>query len=185
MNGTIDDIYFEWLYAQVGDTTARNPGATYWSLLKELYTRPFRGFVPNDDNRVEDGKFLREEFLHELEISHDDPEWLYLQCSVLEMLVALARRASYNSYGEPYEWFWKFLENLGIRHISDRGFNSKTARQIQETLTILIDRTYSPNGEGGLFPLRHPEHDQRDVEIWYQLAAYLLEGDYLNNGPGS
>jgi hypothetical protein len=28
---------------------------------------------------------------------------------------------------------------------------------------------------GGFFPLTHPNDDQRKVEIWYQMNAYLDE----------
>lgn len=183
MNGTIDDIYFEWLYSQVADVSERNKHFTCWSLLKELYTHPFEWFVPNDDNRAEDGKFLREEFLSDLNISHDDEAWLDLKCSFLEMFIALARRASFNSYGEPYEWFWKFLENLELSQIVDSKFNRSSRSRIERILETVNSRSYLPNGSGGIFPLVHPERDQREVEIWYQLAAYLLEGEYIENGP--
>ena len=38
-----------------------------------------------------------------------------------------------------------------------------------------INRQYEANGEGGLFPLKGVCEDQREVEIWYQMNAYLYE----------
>jgi hypothetical protein len=34
-------------------------------------------------------------------------------------------------------------------------------------------RTYEPNGVGGFFPLENPNEDQREVELWYQMSAYV------------
>jgi hypothetical protein len=36
-------------------------------------------------------------------------------------------------------------------------------------------RLYTTSGYGGLFPLEEPKEDQRKVEIWYQMMAYLGE----------
>jgi hypothetical protein len=43
----------------------------------------------------------------------------------------------------------------------------------------IMDRRYERNGQGGLFPLRKPAMDQRDVEIWYQANAYMIEKEGL------
>jgi hypothetical protein len=39
----------------------------------------------------------------------------------------------------------------------------------------LNNRTYSKLGKGGLFPLRSSAYDQRKVELWYQMAAFMTE----------
>lgn len=39
----------------------------------------------------------------------------------------------------------------------------------------LNSRYYKSDGFGGLFPLSNPMGDQRYVEVWYQMMAYLAE----------
>ena len=92
MDGTLDDQYLTWLYSQTGSVRLRNKARTHWSLLRQLYSKEFVWLVPNDDNRVEDGRDLRYEFLHETGHTRASREWLAMGCSFLEMLVALSRR---------------------------------------------------------------------------------------------
>lgn len=171
MTGTLDDLYLTWLYEQICDPHTDIPSRTFWNLARTLYRQPFFWFVPNDDNRVEDGRYLRVEFIEDLGLDVDD-KWMDLVCSMLELLVGLSRRLSFQAEGEPREWFWHLIDNLGIRYNDRRRFPT---REVEEVLETVIWRTYEPDGRGGLFPLRHPDRDQRDVEIWYQLSAYLLE----------
>lgn len=175
MSGTIDDRYFEWLYAQFGAVSNRNPARSYWHLFRLLYSREFVWLVPNDDNRVEDGKSLRYEFIDEQGTDGVDVMWLELGCSMLEMLVALARRASYETSRAPGDWMWQFMCNLGVSSHHDLEWSAHVHRHVDVKLSALIYRTYSPSGRGGLFPLRNAVEDQRKVELWYQMSAYLLE----------
>lgn len=151
------------------------------TLIRQLHGTPFRWSVHNDDNRGEDGKELREEFLDEF--GYSEPDWPEVDASMFEVLIALSRRAAYNSYGTPASWFWKMLENLGFRHYSDANYNNEIEEEVDEVLQIVLDRTYSEDGRGGLFPLRSPHLDQRRIELWYQLSAYILEGGDVDNGP--
>jgi len=172
-----DEQYLTWLYDQIGVSSLKNPARTHWALAKQLYTKEFLWFVPNDDNRVEDGKDLRYEFLETCDVEvNPDSDWLDLGCSMLEMLIALSRRLSFEGDGEPREWFWEMLENIGIfmAHTNDQHYNRKIRHEIDEALNRIIFRTYSPNGDGGLFPLVDTNEDQRKVEIWYQMSEYLI-----------
>lgn len=175
IEGTVDDLYLGWLYRYIGSTSNKNPRRSFWSLANQLYRTPYSWSVPNDDNREEDGKSLRTEFLQDESVEIEDSSWMDLECSVLEMLIALARRVSFESSGEPGDWFWRFMENLGLNGYSDSSYSSIVAIDVDETLDQLINRTYESNGYGGLFPLESPEQDQRQVELWYQMSAYLLE----------
>ena len=175
IGGTLDDRYLEWLYGQIGAVSNRNPERSYWHLLRHLYSKPFRWFVPNDDNRAADGVDLRYDFL-EGEVGPSEREWMDLDCSFLEMMFALAQRASYESSGEPAAWFWKMVYNLGLIHYNDSVYNDMVKLDVEDTLDNVIERTYHPDGQGGLFPLDNPTQDQREVELWYQMSAYLLEG---------
>lgn len=178
----LDDQYFAWLYSQVGLVRLKNPRANYWQLAKQLYKTEFQYFVPNDDNRAADGVQLREEFLDQSPGSDDGTvrEWLSLECSFFEMVVALARRASFESpsrgHNTPGDWFWKIMQNLDLDRFNDAIFEIEHAEYyIGSALGVVNERTYCPDGTGGMFPLNEPQEDQREVEIWYQMAAYLLE----------
>lgn len=158
----LDDLYFEWLCELVDAGNPIDP-----KVLIEFYKTPFEDTVPNDQNRAEDGLSLRQEFmLTKMLGTRMDSDWLGLECSVLEMLIALADRAAFQTGWSSSEWFEIFMENLGVLN---NKVNTETA------LRKLNRRTYAANGKGGLFPLKHPAQDQRKVELWYQMSAYLLE----------
>lgn len=173
MTEPLDELYLRWLYGQVGNVKLRDHRRTHWSLMRLLYKKEFVWLIPNDDNRLEDGRDLRMEFVHELEIDDVDPLWMTLGCSMLEMLIGLSRRLNFEEESQTVaEWFWELIVNLGMQDI-DSDFDRNGTHSA--TLDRVIWRTYRPTGHGGLFPLRHPKEDQRDVELWYQLCAYLLE----------
>lgn len=172
MRKPLDELYFEWLYGQVGDTSLSDPSKTYWGLLRQMYVKEFVWFVPNDDNRVEDGKYLRRDFVDDLRLINVDVGWLDLGCSMLELLVGLARRLSFEAGGESRDWFWHLVDNLEIQFDDKHHF---PMLEVDEALDRVIWRTYDPNGNYGLFPLMNPQEDQRKVELWYQLCAYVLE----------
>lgn len=178
---TLDDLYFEWLYKKVGVLQNRNPNKSYWKLVRYLYKMPFFWVVPNDDNREADGKDLRNEFIDECDIQDIEINWLQLDCSVLEMLIALANRASFASAGEAGDWFYKFLDNLKLRGYTDAKYNRDVEAKVKRIIERLVDRTYSSKGVGGLFPLENAEDDQRKVEMWCQLSSYLAEADARNS----
>lgn len=179
MNKPLDEIYLIWLYRQVASPRLKNPARTYWNLFRQMYTTPYVWMVPNDDNRISDGIYLRDEFAMSIPSGAViDPDWFDLECSMLELLIGLSRRLAFESEGEPRDWFWHLLENLGITPAcADAHYNNEIATRIGEALDRVIWRTYRYNGQGGLFPLRRPDKDQRKVELWYQLNAYLLERD--------
>jgi hypothetical protein len=178
----LDERYFAWLYGMIGTRTTRNPARNYWRIAKQLYTKEFHYFVPNDDNRAEDGRLLRDEFLHEVSSSEWRglvEEWYSLPCSFLEMLIALSRRASYEAFDDGSnsvgDWFWRIVKNLGLDIYNDSVRGPSREQDIDAVLEVVIDRSYRPDGDGGMFPLLDPATDQRTTEIWYQMAAYLLE----------
>jgi hypothetical protein len=175
MSEPLDEIYFKWLYSQVASLRLKNPSRTYWSLLLDLFKKEFEWFVPNDDNRKEDGRDLRHEFVELHEIDDPDLEWLGLPCSMLEMMIGLSRRLSFEADGEPRDWFWHLVENLDLHKYNDKNYDDRGRDNIDRALDIVIWRRYSASGRGGLFPLKNPQSDQREVEVWYQLSAYLNE----------
>jgi len=185
VSGTLDDAYFEWLYSQIGAVRNRNPARSYWKLCRQLYTTEFTWFIPNDDNRIEDGRELRLEFLNDIDHQMEDPtgHWMALGCSMFEMLIALARRVAFETDRSPVEWFWRLMHNLELMKYTDELYEISILEEVEEVLTQLNDRTYLPDGHGGLFPLQRPAQDQREVELWYQMSAYLLEGHWRRVKP--
>jgi hypothetical protein len=159
-------------------------------LLRYLYKIEFYSLIPNDDNRGEDGKKLREIYLDEehrseprrrMSRNNEDPQGsFYLPedpCTVLEMLIGLSYRMENELECGPLrtsarECFWLFLKNLGLEWVNNTDFYRYAA---DELIGSLLDRKYKKNGEGGIFPLKRTKKNQRKVEIWYQMQEYLLE----------
>lgn len=168
----LEETYFKWLVGQVVNTRLRNPRLTNWEVLKQLHSTEFTWHIRNDDNRVEDGKELRLEFLQDVP-NHD---WVTQGCSFLEMLIALSRRLTFQMEGTSVpEWFWHLMNNVGLV-ISDLEYEEQRMQNyVDQVLQNLNNRTYDKNGRGGLFPLHDPPVDQTKVEIWYQMNYYLLE----------
>lgn len=175
MAGTLDDAYLAWLYLQVGARSVResDPSRTHWRLLRQMHETDFVWLVPNDDNRAADGLELRYEFMDEKAIL-PDRAWLERPCSFLEMLIGLARRLAFEGEGQPHVWFWHLIDNLDLTRCNDD--RRWSPRRVDEIINSVIWRTYAPSGRGGLFPLRYSHEDQRDVELWYQMNAYLVNG---------
>ena len=171
MSELLDEQYLEWLYGQVASTRRRDPSRTFWSLMRQLYKEEFVWIVPNDGNRVEDGRDLRYEFMRERNITPED-EWMGLGCSFLEMLIALARLLSFETNKTSRFWFWHLLENIGLDSYTDNRYNEE---YVDEVIKRVIWRRYAGDGHGGLFPLRDADDDQRKVELWYQASDYLLQ----------
>lgn len=171
--GSLDDRYLVWLYDIVADAKTRRGSRTFWELFEKLYSIEFVWFVPNDDNRAADGRELRTEWTTAFE--EDVPqEWLSLGCNFLEMLIGLSRRLAFETDGKEASWFWHLIDNLGLRGFNDRvQFDDE---EVEEIVNAVIWRTYDRHGNGGLFPLPNSANDQRQVEIWYQLSEYLLQG---------
>lgn len=167
MTRQLDDEYLEWLKAQVYDGSSSK---TYDELLSLLHDKEFVWIIPNDDNRLEDGLDVRNEFLDVREVH----PLLHKGVSVLEVLVGLSRRMAFAAGREPRYWAWQLLGNLGLHRMSDPVGIIKTTT-IDEILETLIWRNYEPDGRGGFFPLRHPREDQTKVELWYQMNAYINE----------
>lgn len=170
--GTLDVQYFAWLCGEIMDVRTRKGPRTYWKLLRRLFSTEFTWFVPNDDCRAEDGRELRDEWAA-LEDIHVDPEWATLGCSFFEMLIGLSRRLEFQTDRDTEYWFWHLIGNLGLLGHNDRSKFSE--EDVDDRTSMVMYRTYDHCGNGGLFPLRAPSKDQRQVELWDQLNAYLLQ----------
>ena len=175
MTQTIDEVYFTWLTDRVDFDFGRSNGKTYVDLMGQLHSKEFVWVVPNDDNRLEDAMELRHQFLNETGITNSGQLLMGVPpLSVLEVILGLSLRCAFNDGGTPPSWAWRLIENLDLHNMSD-PLTRRKQEQIDDILENLIWRNYEPDGTGGLFPLTHPNNDQREVEIWYQMNAYIDE----------
>lgn len=168
--------YFQWL---CGIVHADDPDCSFYSLMRALFEHEFRWSVDNDGNRAEDGECLRDDFADQS--PYLDYSSIGGPCNVLEMMVALAGRINQDIMWSPNNdrtvvWFWEMISNLGLDEYDDDHWEEPRSRMMVDfVLDRWLDRRYRPDGIGGIFPLKDPLEDQRDVEIWYQMNTYFLE----------
>ena len=167
--------YFNWLCSKVYD---ENSTTRYSRLLEYLHAQDFIFLMDMDENRAYDGVDLRYRFGYEKDI---DPEDIKLEldnrpCSVLEMMIALSIRieehimSDYAVGDRTGQWFWTMIVSLGLGSQTDDDFDILI---VAHTVSRLLNRTYDPDGRGGLVTIPDCPKDLREVEIWYQLQWYL------------
>ena len=169
MNST--NKYNRWLRGLV-----EKPSPFYHILFDMAWATIYEHHIPNDINRAVDGLELRERF--ELESSLKLPD--LGECRMLEFLIALAIRLNESVYDynnpnlTPY-WFWVLIENLELDEYDDYYPFNKIHSHIEQIFIRLNRRLYTTSGYGGLFPLEAPKENQQEIEVWYQMMAYLSE----------
>lgn len=170
----INNEYFEWL-CELIDAKRFSKRVSYRKLLTHLHVIEFTWIVPLDGNRADDGIQLRRRFA----LARNDlalQRYLTGPCSVLEMMVALAVRCEEGTMDDERmgnrtgQWFWGMIHNLGLSPMTDSTFDRDF---VDNAIARFLNREYEPNGEGGLFTVKHCERDMRTVEIWCQLSWYL------------
>jgi len=171
----IDERYFTWLYSKIGHRKVPIRGLSYRKLAYQLYTKEFLWFVPNDDNRAEEGIELRKVFLDETGTQYPGHEWMEMTCSILELLIGMSHRLSFIDDRPAHIWFWEMLDNVDLTYANDDEYGPDTEEDVEQTFDRVIWRLYEQDGAGGLFPLHHAHEDQRKIELWYQMSAYINE----------
>lgn len=181
--------YFEYLKDIIGVPYDNHD---YDDLLKHLLEMDFDVVneypTDNDYNRVADGLALRNEYSFETcnfvpKDSYFERSILNHPCSVLEVLVALARRIENDFMYDPSEgdrtglWMRVMLDNLGIGQYQGT-LSPEAISEVESRCRTMMKRTYDFDGRGGLFPLEKPNEDQRYIQIWDQMRVYLRE-NYL------
>lgn len=173
-DNTVKD-YILWL-GDLIDLNEKEDAGGYYFLIKALYKKEFYWVNEMDENRSDEGKALRELFCDDCGFC-GIPDCINGACSVLEMMIGLARRwnaeiSLTEKEDRSAEYFWLMIRNLGLEGCTDDKFDPEMVR---EKLDILLDRDYSEDGKGSLFPLKRSKENQKDIEIWYQLQNYLIE----------
>ena len=168
-----DEPYYEWLISQI--EFPKSFKKSFYELLEYLHQTEFIWIIDGDDNRIQDGKDLRIEFVNKHDVPNLFPELEFKEyVSVLEIIIAVSRIVEFIAGGEAPGWAWRLIDNLRLNNFYD-PLNKYKRTQLYEILETLIWRTYERNGQGGFFPLISPEEDQTKIEIWYQLNAYVSE----------
>lgn len=172
----IQTQYYQWLCDLIFSTGRRR----YKRLLKFLYGVEFTYIIDFDENRLEDGLSLRYRFGDVIGYSDEFVSAMFVDtpCSLLEVMIALSIRCEEHIMDDPdvgnrtAKWFWGMIDNSGLGQLTDDIFSIRKAEPIVDTI---LNRTYSPCGEGGLFSTQDCDQDFRTIELWYQLMIYLNE----------
>ena len=168
--------YFHHLVSMVVDR--KHPRIDYIPLLDLLHSMKFELELPEDEDRVKDGAYLRDKWLSEEGIYEYLSEFDGEKVSVLEVLVALADRLSFqignNCTGDHgiQQCFWEILSNLGLEKYSAGNYKPIN---IKEKVRAWMLRRIRKDGLGGAFPLQNSRFDQKKAPIWQQMNDYILE----------
>ena len=176
---SLDSGYFRWLCDKAGINLDPAFGQSYVKLAHILSENTFYSVVPRDIHRAKDGVRLRLDYY---DICGKMPKNRDEDASFLEVLVALSMRMSDltvdgNDGGYAVKkFFWELLRNIKIDIFDDKKWvPGSTEGYIKWVLRTVCQRIIQRDGSGGFFPLKDPKMDQRSVEIWYQMNAYLME----------
>lgn len=143
----------------------------YMVLMAYLYEYDFFWVLELDANIAARGLDLRYEFDPYMDLGMKN-------CSVLEMLVALAW---YWEHDITYDfqigdrsglWFWTMIENLGLLSYHNQIFDEEA---VSGKLVYWLERRFEYDGTGSPFPLKNPHRDQRNLIIWLQVNDFVME----------
>lgn len=167
INDDIQMKYFWWLAIRVNEDHK-----DYVLLLKELYSRSFYYILDDDRERLRDGIALREKWCSEVALDNESYKKVICKpCSILEMMIALARRIEVDMLGSgSYAWiFWKMIENLGLEGMSDLNYDSS---EISLAIDALMLNEYEDSGKGGLFYISD-DVELKGMSIWNQAMKWV------------
>ena len=176
--GDLERNYYEWLCHQICTTLeCTRKACEYSKLLYFLYSTPFDYTIEMDFYRAQSGINLRYDFGKEKHVSAEDISG-YLtdkSCSVLEMIIALCKRIDYilmdSDKGDTTgTWFWTIIGNLMLDKYPDHDFKPDDV-----IVRNLLNRDYTKDGVGSMFPMPGCRHNLREVDIWYQAMWYVTD----------
>lgn len=165
--------------------------------------------IPDDANRAKKAREeLRERYAQHLLLGEDGLFTEELRhkidrvvksilgpACVFEVLVSLAMELdemlNLEDKPEPEKYFARLMSNVGFDFYDEEDYDDnpeKVTKYWKKLMDGVLDRTYLPDGEGGLFPLdmssesENPgyfdsggDHDQRYKSLWEQLQAWVDE----------
>ena len=187
--GRITTEYVCYLMNRIGLEAEGDDG--YLSLCMLLQGISFLPQLDMDENRCGECRELRRDF-EDYEYEGNGVDGICVtdildgelpeNGTMLELLTVLSERMSFELSDSEYEaaprkWFLEMLANCGIgscitnAELEEEG----TDRNVQDAMDAVIFRNVGWDGEGGFFPLRCPQYDQRNVELIIQMNNYLAE----------
>ena len=175
---TVLNDYFTWMKSLVG---AEESHTFLW---RKLHNTDFVWVVERDENRAEDGKYLRYLFTvtayDRIDFDPDEvDQYLSGPCSVMEFLVGLAKRMEDDIMYDPEledrtsKWFHEMVENLGLTKYDDKHYSDV---EVDDVIHRFMSRKYGKNGVGNIFWVGQKSGPLfKNLEIWDQMQAYVLE----------
>lgn len=170
------DEYFLWLCDIVNADMLR-----YGELMWYLHDIDFVYCLELDESRAIEGLGLREEWYQQ----NPYEDWIVFMdkgCSVLEVLIGLARRieaalSDVNTGDRTRVWFWEMVRNLGLkRYTNDVLRNDENAQmEVRMIVNRWLNREFDVDGRGSVFPIDIPNNDQRELSMIYQMYDYLFD----------
>lgn len=185
----VQQLYFEWLLSRMGIENYVLDTLRIASV--ELHQVSFVVDIPKDGNRLLEGAKLREEFEDEYTFGVRNRSYLNEKSvSLFEVLITLAEHMSDNMTDEDKpagEFYEEMLQNTliyanahAISETRQPLLGEQYKNHIHSIAHNIMFRYYDKDGKGGFFPLKKPDKDQRKVELWYQMQAYLMENYYVD-----
>lgn len=174
--------YLCWLMNQC-QLIAEGPDG-YLQLCRILMETYFLSLIEFDENRAEEGKALREEWAESVCGDTFDIDLLPYTCTMLELILVMARRMAYEMADSQYEagvgkWVMEILENAGLATFRNDYFETDPEyheNRIRSILKDIVYRRYLHTGDGSFFPAKYyTTKDYRQMELLTQMNNYLAE----------
>jgi hypothetical protein len=171
--------YFTWLQNLIGEDRGGQDSTPYSQLLVDLFSIGFYYLISQDENCAEYATELRNIFTQMGGKHH--PGIAHKPISCLEVMISMAVNAedslmTNTDLGDRTgQWFWMMIDNLGFTSFTDDVYDVDVSIAVRSKMAAVLDRRYSSNGDGSIFPIRHPKQDMRNVDLWSAFMLYLAE----------
>lgn len=155
------DSYFEWLI-DISD------GHDFRYVYSVLYSIEYRYFLKSDDRCAEYGLCLRD--MYRLQERKVLPKRLFKGCSVLELVIAVAKLCVVKQHLPMTERrICDFVEYI----LCNLDLNYKTEDEIKYRVKRFMDRDYGESLEYCMFP--SDNDDLEDIDLYFQMQLWLDE----------
>ena len=176
-NETLIKLYFDWLTEMIDFDDKVN---LYEHLLEHLFNTDFVWLetIPLDENRAVDGLELRQNYCKLLDQGTANMLMNLLsnkRCSLLEMMIAFADRLTQLVTLERYEFFWMFIDNLGLGWATEYDYDMDVVNDILHDFMYGTVHGREPKGKENppvLFPCREV-YNNMNYDLFMQANMYL------------
>ena len=143
----------------------------YRGLCGKLNAIPFHSDIRDDNNRIDDAIYFREETLNECV---DEPP------SVLLVLVALLDRMSLilNEEYSVKDLLEECISNANLGWYSDDHIEKLPTwvNRVEDEVERVLNRDVGANGKDGWFPTQEYFGNQKKLSLWKQMNNYIMDG---------